>query len=195
VRKQLAAEEAQEMAVGTAYVLHKEISASQLITMGLDFEEQQYVHKIFFISLQHSDAYSERCRLAVDLRSLGPHSTDEQKTRLQNWCNVLSRKITSWINVQHLYMPGLHIIRTRDDQSLQSDEQEEEVSNIKLYLPSSITSMAVVRDVQLHQIEWDLCQAQAHDALHELWDGLRLHSYVYIDKDWFQHGQCHNTRS
>jgi hypothetical protein len=144
------------MAVGTAYVLHKEISASQLITMGLDFEEQQYVHKILFISSQHSDAHSGRRRLAVDLRSLGPHSTDEQKTRLQNRCNVLSRKITSWINVQHLYMPGLHILRTRDDQFLQSNEQGEEVSNVKLYLPSSITSMAVVCDVRLHQIEWDL---------------------------------------
>ena len=112
VRKRLAAEEAQEMAVGTAYVLHKEISASQLITMGLDFEGQQYVHEILFISSQHSDAYSGRHRLAVNLCSLGPNSTDEQKTRLQNRCNVLSQKITSWINVQHLYMPGLHILRT-----------------------------------------------------------------------------------
>ena len=39
--KQLAVEEAEQMVTGTAYVLHQEISASQLITMGLDFEEQQ----------------------------------------------------------------------------------------------------------------------------------------------------------
>ena len=112
MRKWLAAEEAQEMAVGTAYVLHEEISASQLITMGLDFEEQQYIHEILFISLQHSDAYSGRHQLAVNLHLLGPHSTDKQKTRLQNRCNVLSQKITSWINVQHLYMPGPHILHT-----------------------------------------------------------------------------------
>jgi hypothetical protein len=43
VRKRLAVEEAEQMATGTAYVLHEEVSASQLITMGLDFEEQQYV--------------------------------------------------------------------------------------------------------------------------------------------------------
>ena len=43
VCKRLAFEEAQAMAAGTAYVLHEEISASQLIMMGLDFEEQQYV--------------------------------------------------------------------------------------------------------------------------------------------------------
>jgi hypothetical protein len=41
VRKRLAAEEAAQMAAGTAYVLHEEVSASQLVTMGLDFEEQQ----------------------------------------------------------------------------------------------------------------------------------------------------------
>jgi tRNA A22 N-methylase len=112
VHKWLVAEEAQEMAVDTAYVLHKKISASQLITIGLDFEEQQYIYKILFISSQHSDTYSERHQLAVDLHSLGPHLTDEQKTRLQNRCNVLSQKITSWINVQHLYMLGLHILYT-----------------------------------------------------------------------------------
>jgi hypothetical protein len=41
VRKRLAVEEAAQMAAGTAYVLHEEVSASQLVTMGLDFEEQQ----------------------------------------------------------------------------------------------------------------------------------------------------------
>jgi hypothetical protein len=43
VRKRLAVEEAAQMAAGAAYVLHEEVSASQLVTMGLDFEEQQYV--------------------------------------------------------------------------------------------------------------------------------------------------------
>ena len=41
VRKRLALQEAEQMASGTAFVLHEEISASQLITLGLDFEEQQ----------------------------------------------------------------------------------------------------------------------------------------------------------
>ena len=40
VCKQLAFEEAQEMVAGTVYVLYKEILASQLIMMGLDFKEQ-----------------------------------------------------------------------------------------------------------------------------------------------------------
>ena len=41
VHRHLAIEEAQEMMAGTAYILHEEILASQLIMMGLDFEEQQ----------------------------------------------------------------------------------------------------------------------------------------------------------
>jgi hypothetical protein len=40
------------MAAGTAYVLHEDVSASQLITMGLDFEEQQYVD-VSYSSDQH----------------------------------------------------------------------------------------------------------------------------------------------
>jgi hypothetical protein len=41
MHKRLAVEEAAQMAAGTAYVLHEEVSASQLVTMALDFEEQQ----------------------------------------------------------------------------------------------------------------------------------------------------------
>jgi hypothetical protein len=48
VRKRLAVEEAEQMVSGTTYVLHEEISASQLITLGLDFEEQQCVEHVTF---------------------------------------------------------------------------------------------------------------------------------------------------
>ena len=41
VHKWLAVEEVAQMAAGAAYVLHEEVSASQLVTMRLDFEEQQ----------------------------------------------------------------------------------------------------------------------------------------------------------
>ena len=44
------------MEAGTAYILHNKISASQLITMGVDFEEQQYIYMIscpLFQSLTH----------------------------------------------------------------------------------------------------------------------------------------------
>jgi hypothetical protein len=102
----------------------------------------------------------------------------------------------SWINIQHLYMPSLHVLRERDDHRLPSNQPEEPVSDIKLYLPSSVTLHSnIVCDNRLCQLEWELRQAQAQDALHELHDSLRLRSYVYMDKDRFQRGQRRNTRS
>ena len=50
-------------------------------------------------------------------------------------------------------------------------------------------------DNRLCQLEWELRQAQAQDALHELRDSLCLQSYVYMDKDCFQQGQRQNTWS
>jgi len=49
VCKCLAMEEAEQMAAGVAYILDEEILASQLIVMGLDFEDQQYAMSLFFI--------------------------------------------------------------------------------------------------------------------------------------------------
>jgi hypothetical protein len=137
-----------------------------------------------------------RCQLAVDFHSLGPHSADEQKMKLQIQSNVLRRKISSWIEVQHLYILGLHVLCGRDERSLLSNQLELPVSNVKLYLPSTLTLASNIScDVRLYQIEWDLHQAQAQDALHERRDGLRLRSYVYMDKDCFQQGQRRNTHS
>ena len=137
-----------------------------------------------------------RHQLAVDFHSLGSHSTDKQKTKLQIWSNVLQRKISSWIEVQHLYILGLHVLHGRDEHSLSSNQLQLPVSDIKLYLPSALTPASnIACNVRLYQIEWDLCQAQAQDALHELHDGLQLHSYVYMDKDCFQQGQHRNTCS
>ena len=55
MRKRLAVEEAVQMAAGTADVLHEEISASQLIMMGLDFEEQQCMDLSPVLIINHSN--------------------------------------------------------------------------------------------------------------------------------------------
>lgn len=44
VRLALAAAEAADIQAGTVFALHTEVSASILVTMGLDLEDQQYVH-------------------------------------------------------------------------------------------------------------------------------------------------------
>ena len=43
VRKQLADEEEKEALTGGGLLMHKDISASHLISIGIDLEESQYV--------------------------------------------------------------------------------------------------------------------------------------------------------
>ncbi|KAF8054677.1 hypothetical protein FPV67DRAFT_1568861 [Lyophyllum atratum] len=170
VRRELANQDAADLDQGIAYVLHETVSASQLITMGLDLEEHQR-------------------RLTVDSSELGPHSTDLQNTRIQVRRNILKRKITAWIDVQHLYVPAL--VMARNDHT---DEHTVDLAErIPLMLPSSVKHLPC--DSRLREMEWKLRRSQAHDALDELREALRLQAYLYIDKDRFQRGQHHNTRS
>jgi hypothetical protein len=41
VCRELATEETMQQKAGKAYVLHEEVSATQMIIMGIDFEEEQ----------------------------------------------------------------------------------------------------------------------------------------------------------
>jgi hypothetical protein len=100
-------EEAEQMAAGDAYILNEEISASQLIVMGLDFEDQQYVNCTTFHVTSIMTISGTMRRYAIDVKTLGMHMTDDQKTHLQTCANILRRKIDSWIEAQHLYIPGL----------------------------------------------------------------------------------------
>ncbi|KAF8877970.1 hypothetical protein BD779DRAFT_1677037 [Infundibulicybe gibba] len=174
IRRTLAAEEAESMKQGTAYVLHADVSAHMLITMGLDLEEQQW-------------------RLADDYSRLGQHATDDQRGQLQNRANVLRRKITAWIEIQHLYMPGLSTLRAQNPTEPPMAPDHSGIEQIPLYLPSA--APIILCDSRLHKFEWQLRCAQANDALDELRNSLRLRSYLYIDKDRFQRGQRANTRS
>ncbi|KAF9462252.1 hypothetical protein BDZ94DRAFT_1322782 [Collybia nuda] len=171
IRRELSEQDASDMASGSAYILHEAVSASQMITMGLDLEDQQ----------RH---------LVVDAAELGPHSTDIQKTQIQIRRNILKRKIDAWITVQHLYIPSLAMIRAQSTQ----DHSDDLAETISLILPSSIRQPTPC-DPRLHEMEWKLRIPQANDALDDLREGLRLRAYLYIDKDRFQRGQYHNTRS
>ncbi|KAF5380091.1 hypothetical protein D9615_006268 [Tricholomella constricta] len=170
VRRELAVQDAKDLAHGNAYILHETVSASQFMTMGLDLEEHQR-------------------RLGIDAGELTSHSTDYQNTRIQVRRNVLRRKIDAWIEIQHLYMPALSLHRSKN-----TSDQDEMPEKIPLMLPSSLKRQLPC-DVRLQEMEWRLRKSQANDALDELREGLRLQAYLYIDKDRFQRGQHHNTRS
>ena len=115
----------------------------------------------------------------------------EQQTKLQNQANMLCRKILAWINIQHLYIPGLHSYRQVDD------AQEIPIKEVELYLPSSILvwGLNIHCDARLLRIEFELRRAQADDALQEVRNNLRLRSHVKQTKMQSHRGQRTNTRS
>ncbi|PPQ96620.1 hypothetical protein CVT26_010684 [Gymnopilus dilepis] len=174
VRRQLAEEETKDLNDGTAFSMHEEISASQLVTLGLELENQQR-------------------RLAVDQELLGLHATDDQKTKITLRSNTLRRKIEAWIEVQHMYIPSLRVIRSRTAEE-RSNPELPSPQETPLLLPSAIPNNTPC-DIRLRQIEFRLRQAQCNDALDDLRDALCLRSFVLIDKSRFQRGQRQNTRS
>jgi hypothetical protein len=193
VRRSLAEKEKAELIAGDAFVMHEDISASELITMGMDLEEQQYVYRQYKLRLFTKNLHS-RQHLRTDYAALGQHSTDAQNTKLQVRSNTLRRKINAWTEVQQLYIPGVRVLRVRAERDRPDGEEPERTESMPLWLPSAIGKKTVC-DRRLREMEWGLRHAQANDALNELRNGLRLRSYLYIDKDRFQRGQRRNTRS
>jgi hypothetical protein len=104
---------------------------------------------------------------------------------------MLHRKILAWIDIQHLYIPGLHSYRQVDD------AQEISIQEVELYLPSSVLvwGLNIHCDVRLLRIKFELRRAQADDALQEVHNNLRLRSHVKQTKMQSHHGQCTNTQS
>jgi hypothetical protein len=104
---------------------------------------------------------------------------------------MLCRKILAWIDIQHLYIPGLHSYHQVDD------VQEISIQEVELYLPSSILvwGLNIHCNVRLLRIEFELRQAQADNALQEVHNNLQLHSHMKQTKMQSHHGQCTNTQS
>lgn len=131
-----------------------------------------------------------RRQIVLDLQKQSTASL-EQQTKLQNRTNVLRRKILAWIQIQHLYMPGVHQYRQDDDVT------DVLVHEIDLYLPSSVLrqELEVNCDDRLFRFEFELRQAQADDALQDTRNLLQLRSHAAQDKRRFQQGQRNNTRA
>ncbi|KAG1843694.1 hypothetical protein C8R48DRAFT_618502 [Suillus tomentosus] len=164
--------EAQELARGIDLSLHPDISPSVLIASGLDLEEEQ-----------------RRVKAASD--GMGLHVSDTQKGTLTRMRNVLRRKIEMWRSAQVLYMPAVQILTSTVVPA--HHQPFENAEDISLWLPSSLKSKPC--NSQLRDHEWDLRYAQAHDALEELRQCLRVHcSMLTFKREWVR-GQGSNTRA
>lgn len=105
--------------------------------------------------------------------------------------NALGRKIDSWIEVQHSYMPLVAPHRRRRDES----EGEEDPTHARpLFLPSEIcTIMTCPR--RLVRFEFNLRKAQAEATLADLRGALLHRSKLIQSKAKYASGTVHITRS
>ncbi|KAG2101317.1 uncharacterized protein F5147DRAFT_812283 [Suillus discolor] len=165
VRLELSQVEANQLKRGLDMSLHSEVSPSVLIVVGIELETQH----------------------------IGAHATEIQLSTLQQRTNTLRRRIEHWIKIQTLYMPCVARLREMIDAT--SDNTEEDVHSIKLWMPSAIVTQSLSCDRNLLLIEWKLRRAQGHEALHELHQHLRLKRHLTgFKKDWITSQRGH-TRS
>ncbi|KAG6819543.1 hypothetical protein H0H93_010895 [Arthromyces matolae] len=154
------------------------VHASVMIATGLGIEEEQR-------------------KLGADIASIGQHPTANQVTTFLERSNHLRRKITSWIEVQSLFMAEASRQRFKGAPSGSPDSKSATTTayDIRLWLPSNLASKGVIVTQELRMYEWRLREGQAHDALEEIRRVLRLKSYLYKYKDCFSRGVKANTRS
>ncbi|KAG1747266.1 uncharacterized protein EDB91DRAFT_1235984 [Suillus paluster] len=169
----LAELEGRELESGADVSLHPEVSAAVLIGLGLDLEEDQR-------------------RVARFAKGLSNHVTDTQRGKLQCQRNVLHRKIESWRTAQALYMPIVQSILSTST-STSSTSVIECAEDSKLWLPLAIKNRPCPTHLRLY--EWELHLAQAHNALQELRQCLRICSSLLTYKKVWVCGQGANTRA
>ncbi|KAF4611680.1 hypothetical protein D9613_003641 [Agrocybe pediades] len=172
VRLQLAQQDAADLAKGTSVAVHQDISPSVLVSHGLQLQELQI-------------------RLASDIQELGPHSTSLQRSKVLERGNALKRRIDAWISVQHLYAPGIAMIRQREDEATTTPVA---VPDIPLFLPS-FSAETIACSSTLLSREWELRYAQAHERLNTLRGNLLLRAHMYKSKWQHSRGTRMQTRS
>ncbi|KAG2338018.1 hypothetical protein BDR05DRAFT_978303 [Suillus weaverae] len=101
--------------------------------------------------------------------------------------NALHRRISTWSQVQLLYMPYISCLCSPDDIA-----SEDKVHKIQLFLPSLLPS-SFPCDNHLLRYKWDLHQAQANDALDDLCAVINMTYHLYKYKNAFIQGQRANT--
>jgi hypothetical protein len=135
-----------------------------------------------------------RRHLRADSAALGIHATDLQLAKIRERSNAMRRKIKSWWAIQQLYMPGAVVLRNRADRALPDGAAEIKVEDLTLWLPSTVGRKSVI-DRNIQSYEFQLREAQAHEALDEIRDNLRLRAHLFGFKNKFDRGVRQNTRS
>jgi hypothetical protein len=133
-----------------------------------------------------------RRRLKEDTRAVGSKATDIVKSKLAERSNSLRRKIMTWYDILALYVPGVALLRERDNCLHSSSDASP--WDLKIWLPSRICHLLPCPP-ELQQYEWRMREAEANDALDGLRKALRMRSYLIKDKRDWSVGVSANTRS
>ena len=178
----LANTEAEDITNGTCQDLHTTITASMMITMGMEHEQSQWV-SIYFPAHRRSKCLIIRVKLQHDRSLISTNSaTSLQLAKLKEWDNALRQAINAWMKIQELFMP-VAAAQWEHDNALANDEvPEPNAEDICLYLPSSIPE-ASCRYVNVHlwSYEFQLHEAQAYEALDELqYQDHHLRIFIWI---------------
>ncbi|KAJ2912610.1 hypothetical protein MD484_g7802, partial [Candolleomyces efflorescens] len=173
VRRELAEEDKKALEKGEDIHLHN-VSPAQLIGKGIEIEDQQR-------------------RLGADKNSLGPHSTELQKARILERENSLKRKIESWIQIQHVYIPALALLRKREEEEGTGSEATP-VPEIDLLLPSAAMPRVDIPS-QFRGLEFRYRKAQGFSTLRDLRSQLLLKSHMLHSKKTHVLGVRQATRS
>jgi hypothetical protein len=106
----------------------------------------------------------------------------------------LRNRITTWGEIQALYIPAVPLLRAAQDQEQSSNSPETPIYSLNLWLPSAIGQRAPCNP-SLQEIEWELRKAQANDALTTIRQHLRIESFLLKRKKDWARGVKANTRS
>ncbi|KAJ7853711.1 hypothetical protein B0H14DRAFT_2354164 [Mycena olivaceomarginata] len=189
VRAELAAEAAAREAAGAeeADTVRGDMHVTELIAMGLQLEEQQY---IFF-------AWSS---------ATGLHPMDGQRRMMIECTSKLQRKIFAWIDIQQKFFLALANICAREHEARACATNGQPIpgitaSNIELCLPSAMAAAPAADKVEvgmktsafLH--EYRLRIGQASEVLHDVCRQLLVRTHLYQLKDDYSRGVWANMRS
>jgi hypothetical protein len=130
--------------------------------------------------------------MALDVASLSAHSTSLQQAKVLERSNSLRRKIEAWIDIQHLYIPSIAVLRARADQ--QGGGKPVAVQDIELLLPSALMGRHIV-PIDFLRYEWRLRLTHGEETLADLRSLLLMSSMMYKSKKHHMRGQKQQTRS
>ncbi|KAJ7510750.1 hypothetical protein B0H11DRAFT_1701190 [Mycena galericulata] len=141
---------------GEGVEVEREDTPTTFIIMGLEIEESQ----------RH---------LAIDVKATAT-PTDTQTVDFLKRRAMLTKRIRAFRKLQRAYMPNVRRFLTQAQRALWDSETERDAEAVRLFLPSDIADKRKREKacaVGLPEVEAELREGEAHEALEALHQGLR----------------------